>query len=392
MIYDSLCHAMVDVKEATANTFEGSSGPKGDTQEDDASTIGGTSEDASSPHNPETLERRASGLQRIEQQISMILDRINNLPQTTQSSPDNVKKGPAPLIIDSNPALLQDFRPSTPSIVDSLGSDLETDLRLWNRGNNTQAKNRDSALPPLPPEGIHTSANMADAPADIVGSQKGPNPELHVHINTKQSVLASSSEASSGYIRNERQDAAMRLDGSHPDLMHLRMNSKSSRFQGAGTGLASKWSPDSRSLAEQSRMQSKASAPLPPRKDRVLSAYIEATSLHDDKNSVGTTTSPPTPTQRDFRHAATVKREPSIHREETLVLLRNIQDLLTSLVGAQEKTEKSLEHQQSVSVYLKDLNSFLAQDRDSRQQEFKTSKLCYLSDTLRHRLIASNSC
>lgn len=52
-----------------------------------------------------------------------------------------------------------------------------------------------------------------------------------------------------------------------------------------------------------------------------------------------------------------------------------MQGLLETLVAAQNKQSEALKHQEDVSVYIKHLQEYLAEDRVHRKEEFAASKL-----------------
>lgn len=54
--------------------------------------------------------------------------------------------------------------------------------------------------------------------------------------------------------------------------------------------------------------------------------------------------------------------------------LNSMEGLLNTLVTAQSKQMEALKHQEDVSVYIKYLQEYLAEDRTNRKEEFETSK------------------
>lgn len=52
-----------------------------------------------------------------------------------------------------------------------------------------------------------------------------------------------------------------------------------------------------------------------------------------------------------------------------------MQGLLETLVAAQSKQSEALKHQEDVSVYIKHLQEYLAEDRVHRREEFAASEL-----------------
>lgn len=152
-------------------------------------------DEQSGPSDWATTKERADGLQRIEQQIAMILERINTLPSSLQNSPQEAKSTiPAPVLPVIVPTDEERFVPGQSGA--SLGSNADTDTLVWKR-------KRGSALPPLP---LQRSVSPATTVID--------HPEAEERRQATHSPTPST-EASSGHIRHERANAAARLEGQH---------------------------------------------------------------------------------------------------------------------------------------------------------------------------------
>ena len=54
--------------------------------------------------------------------------------------------------------------------------------------------------------------------------------------------------------------------------------------------------------------------------------------------------------------------------------LNSMEGLLKTLVSAQGKQSKALNHQEDVSVYVKHLQEYLGEDRTHHKDEFETSE------------------
>lgn len=58
-----------------------------------------------------------------------------------------------------------------------------------------------------------------------------------------------------------------------------------------------------------------------------------------------------------------------------LLQLNSMEGLLKTLVAGQSKQTEAFKHQEDVSVYIKHLQEYLAEDRTQRKEEFATSGL-----------------
>jgi hypothetical protein len=57
-----------------------------------------------------------------------------------------------------------------------------------------------------------------------------------------------------------------------------------------------------------------------------------------------------------------------------IIQLNSMQELLQTLVSAQSKRSAALKHQEDVSVYIKHLQEYLAEDKTGRKAEFEISE------------------
>ena len=178
-----------------------------------------------------TLDQRASGLQRIEDQIAVVLARLDDLPYSAQLSSNDNKKvaqailagGKANLYGINDPDVLK------PGFIAEVDVDLRDDARQWRRGNSNSTENASAA---------------SAIPSKVITVNKDSQQTYSVDAKSGNA----STEVSSGHIRNERKETAMRLEGSHPDLL---IRTHPYRQKGLVPLLMdSKWSRDSRSLVE----------------------------------------------------------------------------------------------------------------------------------------------
>jgi hypothetical protein len=219
-------------------------------------------------------DQRAADLQRIEAQLALLLEKVeassspvatvNNSPEASKSAltghnlhvtAGTPRQQPPPPFYLGAAGLPQmmPFQPATPSITSTFGDEIDLDAIQWAKGGKrtTLAGAADGALPALPRKSSGSGKQQRSVQVDAV----------------RASVVSvvESSEVSSRHVRHERNEAAMRLEGSHPDVVYrldggtFEKGGTTSSRQTSKKQLGSHWSPDTSQVA-QSRMPSSKAA------------------------------------------------------------------------------------------------------------------------------------
>lgn len=290
-------------------------------------------------------------------------------------------------------------RPSTPSLVASLGSDLQRDAWEYQRG---LAKDRDSALPPLPLSSA--SKRMHPSPAKQHGDvSKGPLNGVGASGQSVAQETPSSKPAKLVAVSLRAEDAPSRASPPpgpagpevHAVLDPALPSSASSMSSLGRSDVSLNPAPMlPRKPAPPRRVrQSLRNDPPPHRTAGPLSPSISSPStlsqlseVPTSESSLGTihrATAAPLPWRLDAIAQARANgrkvsavAEPDAWKEETAKLLREMHNMLVDLQAGQKRNDQASEHQQKTSVYLRDLHEFLAKDRASRREEFGTSESC----------------
>ncbi|KAK9900816.1 hypothetical protein P389DRAFT_208246 [Cystobasidium minutum MCA 4210] len=370
-------------------------------------------------------EQKQEGLVRLEQKVETLLEVVNRLAaaesptaqkqsHSLEQSPEQPriatatrapsasvpKQPPVGKVSAHQVATAQAMRmlPSTPSLISEI--DFDQDLEQWQKYD----KKRNSALPPLPPlPPLGAPINLKDSNRGQTMNQQslkeqaamtefyhsfGRRPEPSVSDSAIKHAPAAITDArrksrpssivSSSRVRNARDDAAMRLEGSHPAL--VAKQSQTARPKDKREPV-SKRSADTPLADPNSRRPSVKIAPAKltdARAKQQTATPIPVIQTDDEEDS-----SPPTPKQRDFPKATPqrvnlapipVLATDTKAQEAIIAQLNSMEGLLQTLVKAQAKQGEALKHQEDVSVYIKHLQEYLAQDRVSRKEEFATIK------------------
>lgn len=136
------------------------------------------------PIDQDTAVARADGLQRIEQQIATILQRIDQLPSAVQvTSSDEAARQ----LDEGDADTITHQGPSTESIIESLASELDADMQKWKKAEAGKKRNTMVSVPPdntmttglpdLTPRLAHGTAEASQimvmpAASDLAASQK----------------------------------------------------------------------------------------------------------------------------------------------------------------------------------------------------------------------------